>query len=287
MDWASIGQPCSFLMQVEIRLGVMLGLGRWAPENARAAWTKDLEAKVDFDAFLTKLQQDELEETPVFNVIKNMSFDTKQDDSVFSEVLQTRRRKHVAAVDAATKLPAAFIEQYKVTDYEILPLHSESKVFGLVVVDNLHNQKPISKLCVDRLKMFLLNQAALTLQNLVIQRAQSTLIMITHQVMSEAGVRPLIDTLKDVCKASKELTGADFVCIYTLKENSETPRLDPDYFASDDPSIDLQAEKSPRPDGLTASVLSSKDPLLIGDIHEEKRRFAGEPFVKTPIFNRP
>src|SRR6185503_10915740 len=89
-----------------------MGIGHLDARKARASWARDERAGLNFEGYLTRLQDGKLAETPVSPLMRTLHIHLPDDQSAFQQVLRERRRVVVHAADAEALLPTTFLSLF-------------------------------------------------------------------------------------------------------------------------------------------------------------------------------
>lgn len=192
-----------------------LGIGQLTRAEAEASWERDRRERATFERYLRQRREGTLQPTSVEKRMEGILIDADGGDA-FSMVLQRNRRLKVSAGRAQQRMPAAFLKQFGVADYAILPLQLQDKPFGVLVVDNVFNRSKLDKRLLEQLEQ-LLTQATLIYDNIHQRRARDQLITLNHTVLVQAEVQNLRQTLTEVCEAAIASVGADCAIILPCK----------------------------------------------------------------------
>lgn len=266
------------------RLRGRMGVGHLDSRSARHDWNRDHRSHLDFAEYIRQLRAGRQHPTPLEQLARDWLLDLRGGGDVFSQVLRSGRRAIVPAAENNERLPAAFVERFGPADYAVVPIRSGRRVLGLVVADNVHDQKPLRDRLLDRLET-LFAQAALTLEVLQQRNARDALISLNHTILSEIDARPLAKTLVKVAEAARTVTRADYVVIYPLRSSREPFDFDLD---SAGRSGNEQAPRhtGPRPDGMSHEVLSSGEPLIVNDVATHPEQYGVERMNEHPSLLR-
>jgi GAF domain-containing protein len=265
------------------RLRGRLGIGHFDPGKARRDWRKDQRAHLDFDSYLQRLRGRRLRSTPVEEAVHGWVLDDISEGSAFALVIREGQRAIVPAAEAVRQLSSAFTEHFGMTAYALLPLRTGSGVAGVVVVDNIHDHKPLRNTTLDDLET-LLTQVMLTLESMHQRRAREQLIDLNHTIMANVSNQPLKKTLTMVCRAAQAATGADCVLIYPLKYTIEPYECDIDHIGQVGLKTPLVPPYEISPKGVTSHILRSGT-LSVPDVAHhspryDRQRLADHPFLR-------
>jgi GAF domain-containing protein/DNA-binding NarL/FixJ family response regulator len=264
------------------RLSGRMGIGHFDSEEARRIGERDVEQKLDFNGYLQRLHSYPLEPTPVEHAVRELVLDLAQEESAFSRVVQEGNRLLVPAAEAAERLPAPFVKRFGVTDYAVMPVRAGEETLGLVVVDNIHDGKPLRKETLDRLET-MLAQAALAGLNRHQREVRDKLLDANYAIMAEMGERPLKETLTKICQAAQAVTRANCVLIYSLKAGVEP--YDYESMGSDGQYNNYDLGSKPRQQGVTAHILRAGT-LVVPDIALHPHRYGSQELTEHPFLRR-
>lgn len=262
-------------LQTSYELEGFMGVGQFSGKAARRDWRRDKQRGFDLQRYLEDLRNGRLRITPIEGRVKGMRLLAGFEHSAIQEVLDHGMRVVVSADQASDRLPADFISTFGQTDYAVVPIRVGRGVSGVVVVDNLHNTKPLLLDYLDHLET-ILAQAALVAENARQRRIRERIVRANYEILREIAERSLGNTLEDICKAVQEVTSADSVVIYPLQAGVGHSRYDTAAVAA----VGLRAHKPAggkiRHRGITAHILRA-GALVIADVAKAEQRFNNLP----------
>ena len=255
------------------RLQGVWGIGHLDAALARADWERDVAEGVTFDYYLQRLRANDLPELTLQAKAAHFSLPCSADLGAFYEVMATQTGVVVGRDQVWTHLPTAFVREFGVADYAVEPLRRGGEVVGVVVVDNIHNAKPLRLKSLAYLQP-LLTQAMLTLQYLRERQTRDALLSVGHSVMAQAARFSLQETLLEIATAAQAISGADFVVINPLLLEERPFIFDLDNSVCVDGEKRPFVMKPPRQNGLTEHILRS-GLLLVDDIQAHEQSYGG------------
>ncbi|HKZ00038.1 MAG TPA: GAF domain-containing protein [Rhabdochlamydiaceae bacterium] len=268
------------------------GVGTNDSEEARRDWENSVKMDYQLDDFLTELQGGMLRLTEFDNLAREITLNLNVDNNVFTQVMKGGYHVLVEEDQIKKKLPAQVWKKISPSRCAILPILTGSRAIGLVLVDNKHNGLPLNKKMLNHLQT-LLNYTGLVWETLRQQSKSESLLDANYQIMGEARLQPLKDTLRNICKTAQSFTEADWVLIYPLKEGKkyEFDRENATYIGNLK-SLENVIKEKPSPNGISSHVLrtgqfvipdvDNKD-IVIGGIHIAEHDFIKREHVKAMI----
>lgn len=257
------------------------GVGHFDRETARSAWAADRRANMTFDRVVEDLRRSALRPTPVHCEVHGWEIDlSSEEGDIFRSVLHEGKLRRVPAAKAAQRLPKPFVERFGEHDCAVIPLRAGSRVIGLVVVDNAHDGKPISRVMLDYLES-LLAQAALTYEDYRQRKAYERLNQLTCEVLSHAGRQSLKDTLNEICKVALQISDVDCAAIIPASEAGLRFTYELEHAVSASWKEAADPVRMPRPDDATEYALRT-GMLVVEDVNKHDTYYAGKPITEHP-----
>jgi GAF domain-containing protein len=268
------------------------GVGTNAPEEARKDWEKTVKTDYRLNDFLTDLQNGTLRLTPFHELAPQISLPLNGNNNAFMQVLRERHFIRVEEDQVKNKLPAQVRKKISLSECAILPILTGSRAIGLVLVDNKHNGLPLNEKMLNHLQT-LLNYTGLVWETLRQQSKSESLLDANYQIMGEARLQPMKDTLRNICKTAQKITEADWVLIYPLKEGKKY-EFDSENatYIGNLKTLENVIKERPSPTGTSAHILKTgklvipdvdnKD-VIIGGIQISKHAFIKRERVKAII----
>ncbi|MGB0386412.1 MAG: GAF domain-containing protein [Ardenticatenaceae bacterium] len=216
-----------FLVEQEgraIRLRGRMGIGHFCKQDAEQDWRRDKKEALNLEKYLELLRAEGLNSTPMNKAIRDVVIELDEhEENVFSEVLRSGQHVLIRGAQKALRLPSAFQTHFDslVTENAtcaVLPLQGAA-LKGLLVVDNAFTKKPVWDSTLKHLQP-LLNQAALTVENLRQRQIREALLDANYAIMAGVSDQPLGQSLTQICQAAQAVMGADMVMIYPLKQKA-------------------------------------------------------------------
>jgi GAF domain-containing protein/anti-sigma regulatory factor (Ser/Thr protein kinase) len=268
------------------------GIGTNDKEKSRSDWEKDVERNYQFDDFLEELKQKKIQLTDVHFLTRKIAFQPAHANSIIQQVLRSGYRKIVEQEKVDEWLPDEITEKVHLSKNAVLPILSGNRSIGFVIVDNKHNGLPLSEKMLNQLQT-LLNYAGLVWETLRQQSKSESLLDANYQIMGEARLQSLKDTLRNICKTAQKFTEADWVLIYPLKEGKkyEFDTKNATYIGNLKSLEDVIKEK-PNPGGISSYILNNgklvvpdviKNGIVVGDAHISEHGFIQREKVKAMI----
>lgn len=267
------------------RLRGVCGIGHVDAAQARADWERDVAEAMTFDLYLQRLRAGELPELPLQALVARVDWPWSPELGALYEAVVTEQRILVGREEAREALPAAFVAAFGEAAYAVEPLRRGSEVVGVVVLDNMHNERPLRLKALSYLQP-VLSQAMSTLQYLQEREAREALLRVGQRVMAQATHFSLHETLLEIARAGQELAGADFVAINPLLAEERPFTFDPDNSVCIDEAGRPFAIQPPRRNGLTEHILRS-GMLLVEDTLMDGQPYCGQPLAEHPHFKEP
>lgn len=266
------------------RLRGRMGIGHFDRKAAIRDWRKDRRTGMDFEKYLDLLRSNRLKPTPVEETVRDWTLQLPGKEDVFSQVLKEGKRALIRCDEAQARLPAEYVERFGASDCAVVPLRAGHETLGLVVVDNIHDGKPLQDETLDHLET-LLAQAALIYINLRHNRVREALLDANYAIMSEMAEHPMQKTLTSICEAAQAVARADCVLIYTLKPGVEPYVYDLVNTGFVGQRSDIHLSDKPRQQGVTAHILRS-GMLVVPDVGRYPDRFDGQRLAEHPFLKR-
>jgi len=231
------------------------GVGTNDPEEARQDWENSVKMDYQLDDFLTELQDGTLRLTGFDTLAREITLSINGDNNVFTQVLKHGHPVLIKEDQIKNKLPAQVRNKISPSTCAILPILTGSHAIGLVLVDNKHNGLPLNEKMLNHLQT-LLNYTGLVWETLRQQSKSESLLDANYQIMGEARLQPLKETLRNICKTAQKFTEADWVLIYPLKEGKkyEFDRENATYIGNLK-SLENVIKEKPSPNGISSHVL--------------------------------
>ncbi len=100
----------------------------------------------------------------VNKLVRNITIDIADSDNIFARVIKDKMPVNVTDAHQEPGMPQDILDLLQVGALAIIPLVSKDKVLGLLLVDNMINQQPITDEDVDLLRVFA-NSSAIAIEN--------------------------------------------------------------------------------------------------------------------------
>jgi GAF domain-containing protein/anti-sigma regulatory factor (Ser/Thr protein kinase) len=197
-----------------------MGVGTENGDDARRDWERDEKRDYQFQDFLDDLVTKRRRRTQFENSVQSVVFDWTNGDDAISQVVRKQKRMVVPLSDVISRIPQEITGTFSLTTCAILPLRAGSRVLGVVIVDNKHNQEPLKERPLDRLQT-LLDNAGLVWETWREQKKSASLLKANYDIMSGARNQPLRETLNSICKTARTFSGADWAIILPLLQGDQ------------------------------------------------------------------
>jgi DNA-binding response OmpR family regulator len=241
------------------------GIGTNDSQEAWQDWDRAVEKNYQLDDFLTELQEGRIRLTSFHDLAKEIILPLNGDNNAFMQVIKDGHRLIVNEDQIKIRIPAQVRNKITPSRCAILPILTGNRAIGLVMVDNKHNNSPLSEKMLNHLQT-LLNYTGLVRETLRQQSKSESLLDANYQIMGEARSQPLKETLRNICKTAQEFTEADWVLIYPLKEGKkyEFDRENATYIGNLK-SLENVIKEKPSSNGTSVHILKNGK-LVVPDV---------------------
>ena len=268
------------------------GIGTNDSQEAWQDWDRAVEKNYQLDDFLTELQEGRIRLTSFHDLAKEIILPLNGDNNAFMQVIKDGHRLIVNEDQIKIRIPAQVRNKITPSRCAILPILTGNRAIGLVMVDNKHNNSPLSEKMLNHLQT-LLNYTGLVRETLRQQSKSESLLDANYQIMGEARSQPLKETLRNICKTAQEFTEADWVLIYPLKEGKkyEFDRENATYIGNLK-SLENVIKEKPSSNGTSVHILKNgklvvpdvdNRDVVMGDAHISEHEFINREQVKAMI----
>jgi GAF domain-containing protein len=262
-------------------------------KQARKNWKNNVNRNYDFGNFLEELKQNRIRITDFHSLVKNLEIQLVNTKSTVHQVLKTKQRQVVENDKIEKLLPREFSSDIPLAECAVLPILSGNRTIGVVILDNKHNGKPLSEKMLNQLQT-LLNYTGLVWETLRQQKKIESLLDANNQIMGEARLQSLKDTLRNICRTAQEFTEADWVLIYPLKEEGDTLEFDTANatFIGNLKLMDDVIKEKPSQNGTCSHIIKNgkliihdieKTDIVIENVHISEHEFIKRERVKAVI----
>lgn len=248
-----------------------MGIGEFNRKQAIQKWEKDDNSALDFKGFLDLLRNNKIKSTSLQEHVCKLNL-LLENNKAFQQVVQNGRQVRIHQNEVEHHFSTKFIELFGRTECAVLPLQVGGKWVGLVIVDNVHNDAPLSQTLLNQLETFLA-QVALIDENHRQRQAQSKLTAVTSNLIANTGDESLQETLERICREVKDATHADSVVAYPLLENRSlnTYEYDTANIAAVGLRKGLEARSHSRIGSVTQHIFQTSESVKINDTVQKTR----------------
>ncbi len=140
-----------------------LGIGPLSKEDGLMTWQQVAAQKIDLDDMIEVNEEVESLDEELNDIIKEFEFDLTN-DNIASQVVKRKKSFNVKNINCNDNFQAELNKRLNFKAFAILPLIVKEKTIGLLLVDNIGNDRRITYRDIDSLLPFA-NQAALAIEN--------------------------------------------------------------------------------------------------------------------------
>ncbi len=145
-----------------------MGLGPKDEEEAFRIWSQMKKEKLTFEQVLERVLSSQEEENELSLKIKELSFSLEDKENILVESLLEKKSYNLKEEEISTLDTKELLSLFSPKGFMLIPIHSESKALGLLVVDNLITRNTILE--EDRVALgTFANQAASQIENILLQ----------------------------------------------------------------------------------------------------------------------
>ncbi len=245
-------------------------IGENNSEDAMRNWEMDEERNYGFDSFLADVVTDRIIPTPLHQFIKDGEFTVADFGPSVRQVLTMGGMIELSEKDAWAEFPPSLTAGFVPSQCVVLALQAGTTQ-GLVIVDNKHNKRPLSRISLEHLRTLLANVSLIWETQR--QRAYSEdLLEVNYEILGGAGHRTLQETLNIICKTARQFSQADWSIIYPIQKSKQSPYYEFDFeqYGCDGElkgPVELLLDQ-PVVGGVTMHVLH-KGELIVNDLERE------------------
>lgn len=150
------------------RLEGRMGLGPKDEEEAFRIWSQIKKEKITFEQMLEKVLSSEEEENGLTLKVKELSFPLKEKENLLVNSILEKKSYNLKEEEIPNLKEKEHLDIFSPKGFMLIPIHSENKSLGLLVVDNLITQNKILEEDRVALETFA-NQAASQIENILLQ----------------------------------------------------------------------------------------------------------------------
>jgi signal transduction histidine kinase len=146
-----------------------MGLGPRDEEEAYRIWSQMQKEKLTFEQMLERVLSTEEEENELSLKIKELSFSLEDRENMLVKAIWERRSYNLKEEEISSLQTKELLELFSPRGFMLIPILSENKALGLLVVDNLITKNIILEEDRAALETFA-NQAASQIENILLQQ---------------------------------------------------------------------------------------------------------------------
>lgn len=146
-----------------------MGLGPRDEEEAFRIWSQMKKEKLTFEQMLERVISSEEEENELSLKIKELSFSLEDKENMLVKSILERRSYNLKEEEITSLQTKELLELFSSKGFMLIPIRSENKALGLLVVDNLITKNVILEEDRVALETFA-NQAASQIENILLQQ---------------------------------------------------------------------------------------------------------------------
>jgi GAF domain-containing protein len=276
-----------------------MGIGYFTCEEACKAWEADRDEGRSLQEYFAAPHLARLHPTPLQQAITDWRLPTTAPEGPCFQVWQTHRRLICASTELRGCLPDDVVMPTDLLDgaqsyrCALLPLKSGDGTVGLLIVDNAFDGEPLRDGDLDKVERVL--EAAMEAWRQAGERDQARrlgesyekVLSLSRRITAQAAVRPLKESLEELCGEAQALTGADCVVIYPYRATTGGYELDLVTHTGLQRVDEFQAKTKdkPRQQGVTFSILQSGT-LVVPDVDRDALMFGGRRLAEHDFLQR-
>ena len=150
-------------LREEDRLYGKLGIGPLSKEDGLMTWQQVAAQKIDLDDMIEMNEEVGALDKELNDIIKEFEFDLTE-NNLASKVINRKKSFNIKEIDCNDNFQAELNKKLNFKAFAILPLIVQEKTIGILIVDNIGNDRRITHRDIDSLLPFA-NQAALAIEN--------------------------------------------------------------------------------------------------------------------------
>lgn len=276
-----------------------MGIGYFGCQETRSAWEADEDTGWSFEEYLRKPHLARQKPTPLQQIVASWNLATGDSKSPCAQAREQGRRLVMPSADLRGCLPNELLNPPDLQanaasfDCALVPVKSDDRVLGLLVVDNFVDGEPLRPSDLDELEFLLVEavqvwlRAAETSQLLHLGEAYQKVLALSWRIMGQAASRPAKESMDDLCRQAQALTQADCVVIYPYLAHVAGYDLDlvRHVGLKQEKVFQAKTKNKPRQQGVTFSILRS-GPLVVSDVPQSDLYFGGRRLAEHDFLER-
>ncbi len=152
----------------------MMGVGPTNWEEAGRAWSEVADKHRSLMEWIQTGELFEHRESALNALAKGIRIPLDPKEGILALTVLNKRAFNITDAAAHSSVPAWLMQTLKVNSFATVPLVVKDRVIGVILVDNMFNQRPITEADLRFLTMFA-NQAALAIENAIIHSNLETM----------------------------------------------------------------------------------------------------------------
>lgn len=192
------------------------GVGTNNISQAFFDWEREERKKSDLNSFLKNLEAGRIRLTPFHEMVCGMVLSLDEFGNKMRKTLETSRIVKIKSGDLLKHVPNSIIEKFELSDCAVLSIGTGNYISGLVIVDNKHNNKPLSDRSLGSLQTLLAN-AGLVWEILRQRERSEDLLDANLEILSSASRQSLKGTLDRICRTAHLISNADWTIIHPFR----------------------------------------------------------------------
>ena len=264
------------------------GIGTNDSTEAVQEWKRDEKRSYDFEAFLKDIDNGNTRLTPFHKMVTDMEIPLRNLGEKSRNLLQSGEIVRIKSSELSGQLPSSLINQFNLSECALLPIMTAKANLGFVLVDNKHNQMPLSEKALSSLQS-LLSSAGLILEILRQHEKSEDLLDANLETLGMASHQSLKKTLDRICKTAYLISQADWAIIHPFMAGKTTKQIEVKdlghYGELRNASIADLTNSNPRVGGVSKHVLQMGS-LIVEDIDKRdpntrKLKLSEHHFIKA------
>lgn len=274
--------------QADEQMQGRMGIGCFSRAEARLAWEQDLETDQTLQQYFAAPYQARQRITSLQKEVIDWRLATSVPAGPCHRPRVEGRRQVISSSILLGYLPDKLLQPPDLLDEAtaypcaLLPIKSDDKVWGLLVVDNAFDGEPLRSGDLDKLETLLAEAMLVWSRHREASQARQLgssyeqLLILDHRLTAKMADQPLRETLQLLCQETQALTGAGCVVLYPYHSSrggydlslvSHVGLEAPDEFKAN-------TKDKPRQHGVTFTILQS-GVLAVPDVSASDRTFGG------------
>ncbi len=152
----------------------MMGIGPASWEEAGRAWSEIATRHKSLMEWIQTGELFERKDSALNNLAKGIRISLEESKGVLALTVLNKRSYNITHAETDPVVPRWLYETLRVDSFATVPLVSKDRVIGVILVDNMFNQRPITEGDMRFLSMFA-HQAALAIENAVVHSNLETM----------------------------------------------------------------------------------------------------------------